>query len=276
MTSRPLPGKVSYSRSAARFRRNATLFLLYALALAGSAAYLGFDPLLFFREFHHVEDILDRAFPPNWSLLWRHSSLYTSLGQTFSIAFLGTLFGGLVALSVAFLAASNTTPHPVVRWIVRGSLSLLRAIPTFVTMLVAQVAVGIGAFSAVIAIFIGSVAMFGKLFAEAIETVEPGPGESITAIGGSRLQAIRYAVLPAAMPSIIAHWLYAYDINLRQAIALGVFGGGGIGFEFYLSQKLLRHDNMLALVVVIVVLISATEWLSDRLRRRFLAGDVLK
>jgi phosphonate transport system permease protein len=112
--------------------------------------------------------------------------------------------------------------------------------------------------------------MFGKLFADAIESVDAGPVESLAAIGSSRWQQIRYAVLPAAAPSIVAHWLYAYDINLRMAIALGVFGGGGIGFELFLSQKLLRHSDMLALVLIILVLITLTERLSDWLRQRLL------
>ncbi len=166
------------------------------------------------------------------------------------------------------VGAGNTSPHPALRFVVRTLLSLERAVPTFVTMLILQIAVGIGAFSTVLAIVLGTVGMFGKIFAEDLESVDIQPVEAIAAIGGSRLQQLRYGILPAARDSLISHWLYAFDINVRIAIALGVFGGGGIGFELYMSQRLLRHRDMLALVLVILVLVMATERVSDRLRRR--------
>lgn len=258
------------------FRLQATLLLAYVLCVTAAAAYLRFDPLELVREFGHVADVADRAWPPNFSLLWKRPSLFTSLGETFSVAFLGTLLGGISALAISLLAASNTTPHPWVRFLARSLLAIERSLPVFVVLLVVQIAVGFGPFSSALAIFIGSIGMFGKLFADAIESVEPGPVESIAAIGGSRWQQIRYGVLPAALPSIVAHWLYAYDVNLRHAIALGVVGGGGLGFEFYLAQKLLRHDDMLALALFISVLVFATERISDFIRSRILASAVLK
>ena len=143
-------------------------------------------------------------------------------------------------------------------------------------MLVFQVAVGIGPFSAALALIIGSIGMFGKLFAESIENVDRGPIESLEAIGATGFQRIRYAIIPAAMPSFISSWFYSFDINLRQAIVLGVYGGGGVGMQLHLAQKTLNYKNMLALVIFIIVLIASMERVSDYLRRKMLGSNTLK
>lgn len=264
----------SRSRPSAKLRKQATLLMAYVLLLAGSAAALGFDPLAIVREFHHVHDVLDRAWPPNVSLLWERPQLYASIMTTLCAAFLGTLMGGLSALGLAVLMASNTTPHPWLRFALQTVLGIQRAVPTFVIMLMMQVAVGIGTFSTVLALVAGTVGMFGKLFAEDLETVDRGPVDAVAALGANRMQRIQFAILPAAKPSLLAHGLYAFDINIRMAIALGVFGGGGIGFEFYLSQKLLRHDDMLALALAILLLVAVTEKVSNLARRRILSDGL--
>ena len=112
-----------------------------------------------------------------------------------------------------------------------------------------------------------------KLFADAIERVDVPPVESIQALGASRLQVIRYGILPLAAPSIVANLFYAFEVNLRGAVALGVFGGGGLGFELDLARAVLRYRDMLACLLLIVVMITVTERLADRVRRRLLAAE---
>jgi len=251
-------------------RIQATLFLALALLVTSAGAFLELHPLEIAQGIPHSADVAGRALPPNFSILWTRPKLLASLGETVSVAFLATLGGGTIALLLSTFAAANTTPHPLARALVRGILAFERSMPVFVILLIVQVAVGFGPFSAMLAILVGSIGLFGKLFADAIEAVDPRPIEALSAIGASRWQRIRYGIVPGAMPTIVSHWLYAFDINFRSAIALGVVGGGGLGFEFYLSQKLLRHDDMLALTILIGVLIFMTERVSDAIRRRLL------
>jgi phosphonate transport system permease protein len=119
-----------------------------------------------------------------------------------------------------------------------------------------------------ISIGIGSFGMFGKLFADAIEHVEHGPLESIFCTGASRAQMVRYGIVPEVLPSFIANMFYAFDINMRTAIGLGMFGGGGLGYELYKAGRTLNYKDQLALILVIVVMISLMERVSDALRRR--------
>src|SRR5499427_5513790 len=233
-----------------RLRWHAVIFAISLATLAALFVYLDVDPLTLFRDFHYVTGLLNEMFPPNLRLLWTKPSIWTSLVQTVSMAALGTLAGACIALILSVLAANNTSPSPKLRLAVRTLLAIERCTPKIVVLLVLLIAVGIGPFAATLSLSIGSIGMFGKLFADAIEQVDTGPVESTAVSGASRLQIIRYAVLPQVAPSIVANVFYAFDVNLRAAVALGVFGGGGIGFELYLARSVLRYQDMLACPMV--------------------------
>ena len=81
---------------------------------------------------------------------------------------------------------------------------------------------------------------------------------------------IRYAVLPQVAPSIIANVFYAFDVNLRAAVALGIFGGGGIGFELNIARSVLRYKDMFACLLLIIVMINLMERVADFFRKRIL------
>lgn len=270
------PDGAGFKRPSHKFKERTTAFLVFTVALVLAGILLGFNPFLIFFEFHNVQDLADRALPPNFELLLSQKSAYASLVETVSMAFLGTLFGGTTALALAFLAARNTTPHPAVAQGIKSLFALERAIPSFAVMLLFQIAVGVGPFSAMIALSIGSIGMFGKLFSEAIESIDPKPIDAIYAAGASKMQVIRYGFLPAVAPSIISNWFYAFDVNVRSAIALGAYGGGGIGFQLVLAQKTLRHDDLLAWVFFILILVASLERVSDFLRSKILKKGALK
>jgi phosphonate transport system permease protein len=251
-----------------RLRRNLALSLVSLAVLAGLFVYVEVDPLTLFSDFHYVTGLLREMFPPNLRLLWVKPSIWTSLVQTVSMALLGTLAGAFIALVLSVLAASNTSPDPKLRLLVRTLLATERCTPNIVVLLVLLIAVGIGPFAATISLCIGSIGMFGKLFADSIEHMDHGPAEAIGATGASRLQIIRYAVLPQVLPSVVANCFYAFDINLRAAVALGVFGGGGIGFELNVARSVLRYKDMFACLLLIMVLINLMERAADFIRRR--------
>jgi len=253
-----------------RYRRRATVFVLLSLAITGISIYLNFNPLLLFTEFHYVRDLIGEMLPPNFSILWTNKTILGSVGQTLAMAFLGTLAGGTIAICMAFLAASNTMPLKLVRIFVRALLALERIIPVLVTVLLFVIAVGLGPFAGVLTITVTTVGTFGKLFTEAIENAEHAPAEAIFSVGATRWQVAHFSILPQVLPSFIANFLYAFDINLRVAIGLGIFGAGGIGLQLYMAMKVLHYPDALALLCVSTALIMLTEKLSDHLRKKIL------
>lgn len=269
----PLPDGV---RPSARFRRRTAIFLTLVAGVVLAGMALKFRPWLLFTDFHYLVRLAGEMVPPNLALLWTKPDLYRSVGETLAMALLGTMAGGCLALGLAFLAAANTSPHPWLRTAMRFFFGLERATPNFIVLLVLLIAVGFGPFAGMLALTVGSIGMFGKLFADAIEQAEAGPAEAVASVGASRSQVVRYAIVPQVLPAVVAHAFYAFDVNVRSAIALGVYGGGGIGFELQLAMKVLRYRDVLALVLLIIVLITLTERVSDALRRRLMGRELLR
>lgn len=259
--------------------RKFLLTILYVLATAGLLcllfAYLDMSPASFVVDFRFIADLAQQMLPPNVALFWAKSSVLVSLVETLSMAFLATIVGGALALLLAFLAATNTTPHPLVRLLMRTLLVANRSVPHLIVILVLLIAVGIGPFAGMLALVFGSVGMYGKFFADAIEQADKGTMESVQSVGSTRLQTIRFAVLPQVMPSFVANLFYAFDYNLRAAIPLGVFGGGGIGFELAFANGLLHYKDVLAYTILIVVMINGMERISDWVRRRIITQPQL-
>ncbi|BET68649.1 hypothetical protein ASA1KI_35670 [Opitutales bacterium ASA1] len=254
------------------FRRRLAIFAAIGAFLVAASAALKFQPWLLFTDFHYLVRLAGEMLPPRIELLWTKPSLYSSVAETIAMALLGTLGGASIALALALLAAANTTPHPLLRTVVRFGFGAERATPNFVVLLVLLIAVGFGPFAGMLALTIGSIGMFGKLFADAIEQVDPAPIEAIESVGAGRWHVIRYAVVPQVLPSVVANGFYAFDVNLRAAIALGVYGGGGLGFELQLAMKVLRYQDVLALVLLVLVMVTLMERVSDFLRRRILGS----
>lgn len=251
-----------------RKRRDAMVFFALTVAfLAAAFTYLEINPFAFLRDLHFVVDLLGEMLPPDFAILWDRG-LWSSIGETFSMAFLGTLGGATLAFLLAFLAADNTTPLRALKPLTRALLGAQRAAPDFAIMLVIVVAVGFGPFAGTLALLLGSTGMFGKLFADAVENVDQRTLDGLWVTGATRLQVIRYGVVPQVLPSFIANTLYLFEINIGGAIALGVFGGGGLGFAMHIANATLSYAKMLAYILVIVLMMIITERIADALRHR--------
>jgi phosphonate transport system permease protein len=247
-----------------------SLFVVVAVCI-----YLKYNPFLIFADFSPIQRLLGEMLPPNFSLLWQ-PTIGKAIAQTASMAFLATFYGCLIAFILAFLTAINTMPLKFVRLITGAFLSLLRIVPPLVYILIFIIAVGLGSFSGMLALIAITVGMFGRLFTDIIENAEHSAADAVFSVGASRLQVIRYAVLPQIIPSFIANCLYAFDVNIRVAISLGIFGGGGIGYQLYMAMQVLHYQDALALICLIIVMIILIEKASDYLRIMILGKEKLR
>jgi len=235
--------------------------------LTGAFWYLDINPFLFFTELHYVVDLISEMLPPALGLYFEKPDLWISVGETFAMAFLGTFFGALIAFFLSLIAARNISPWPALSRLFRVILGAQRAAPDFAIMMVIVVAVGFGPFAGTLALIIGSTGMFGKLFADALESIDEAELEALRALGASNLHVIRYGALPQVIPSFIANTLYLFEINVGGAVALGVFGGGGLGFDLHIANSTLAYRDMLAYILLIVAMMVLTEKVSDFARR---------
>lgn len=265
-----------YILPSVRYKQRVTVFSILSVVIAGTCIYLDFNPLQLFTEFHYVADLIKSMLPPHFGLIWNSSTIPFAILETICMAFLGSFAGGGLAIGIAFMAANNTMPFRVVRVMARAVLAVARVIPPLIIILIFVVAIGLGAFAGMLTLVIGTIGSFGQLFTDIIENTESAPAEAIYSVGASRWQVVRYVIFPQVLPSFIANLFYSYDYNLRAAIGLGIFGGGGIGFQLFLAMRVLQYRDALALVCLTVILIVAMEKISDRLRERIIGGSLTK
>ncbi len=187
-------------------------------------------------------------------------------------AMLATTLGGIIAVPFSFLAARNLTGRSRlslwIYYLARAILNVLRSIEALLYVSIFVFWVGVGAFAGMIALAVTTFALIGKLFSEAIEDIDPGPVEAITATGANRLQSIVYGILPQIIPPFISYSIYQWDINIRYATIIGFAGGGGIGLLFLSYAGLLGYHKAGVAILFIVVIVTLMDFASARLRQR--------
>jgi phosphonate transport system permease protein len=197
---------------------------------------------------------------------WAYRQIYVGISQTLAMAFLGTLLGTMGSLVVGFLAAKNVMPFGFVRQIVRRFLDVLRGIDQLVWGLVFVRAVGLGPLAGVLAIFVSDLGTLSKLYSEAIENIDRKQVEGIRATGAGPLAVIRYGYIPQVLPVFISQSLYFLESNTRSATILGIVGAGGIGMIIIERFRASLYDQVAFVVLNVLVLIFAIDWLSKRVR----------
>ncbi|HLW59935.1 MAG TPA: phosphonate ABC transporter, permease protein PhnE [bacterium] len=192
--------------------------------------------------------------------------------ETIFLALMGTTMGVLFAVPLSFLGAKNLTAHvpagALVYALTRTFFNLTRSIEALVLAIIFTVWVGLGPFAGVLALGVHSIAALGKLYSEAIESIDTGPIEAITATGASGLQVVRYAVVPQIIPQFIAFTIYRWDINVRFSTVIGFVGGGGIGFVLQQYINLLQWRQAATALWMIAIVVVVLDYASAVVRQR--------
>ena len=225
-----------------------------------------FNPGKNFGQLLHDFVSIDLS-PKVWNLVFQQMLV------TIFQAMLATSLGALFALPFSFLAAKNLTGRSRLSvWIYylsRAIFNILRSIEALLYVVIFIFWVGIGPFAGMLALSVTSFALIGKLFSEAIENIDLGPIEAITAVGADRLQTIVYAVIPQIVPPFISYLIYQWDINIRMATIIGFAGGGGIGLTLTTFFGSLQYHRAGTVVACIVVVVALMDFASAKLRQKF-------
>ncbi|HZY37045.1 MAG TPA: phosphonate ABC transporter, permease protein PhnE [Mucilaginibacter sp.] len=215
---------------------------------------------------------LGNLYPPDWKAF---SEMADPALKTIIIAFLGTVFGSVMSIFFALMAASNLA-NPWVRNLTRFLIAFERAIPESVILILLVAASGLGAMSGVVALSLGCIGMLGKLLADIIEGIDPLMIESIESVGGNKAQVIVFGVVPQIIPNIISYTLFRFDINIRLSVLLGAVGAGGIGYELDYSFGMLDYHRAFTAIIIIIAIVFGTERLSYYLRKKIKMEGALK
>lgn len=196
--------------------------------------------------------------------------IITATFETVQMAIIGTLGAVLMALPLSLLAARNTSPHPILYQLIRLLLNLMRSIPELVYALLFVAAVGLGPFTGVMALAFGSVGSISRIFAEAIEQIDPAQVSAVRATGATGIQTFIYSVLPQAIPLFISYTIVYFESNVRHATILGYVGAGGVGFLLFKYTGQSDYDKVMGAALVLVVAVTIIDRFSSWLRQRFI------
>ncbi len=223
-------------------------------------------PLDLIRDSSNMAVFAREFFPPDFHD-WR---IYVKeMVVTLHIAVWGTVLAIVAAVPLGLLCAVNITPA----WIhqpVRRIMDACRATNEMVFAMLFIVAVGLGPFAGVLALFVHTTGTLSKLFSEAVEAIDPRPVEGIRATGAHKLAELAYGVIPQVLPLWLSFSLYRFESNVRSASVVGMVGAGGIGVILFEVIRGFQYAQTCAVLLMLIVTVSLIDVFSAWLRNRFI------
>ena len=235
-----------------------------AALLAVIAWHIEANPARLVRGAPWMWDFVRRMVPPDLRVL---PSALVGAVATIEIALLGTGLAAALAVPLGFLSARNVAP-PTLYYGVRTALNFFRSIDTLVYALLFVAAVGLGPFPGMLAVVAYTTTSLAKLYSETIEGIEPGPVDAIRATGATRLQVLRFGILPQVLPLVLSYVLYRFESNVRAATVLGFVGAGGIGLYLQTYLRMIDYPAASTVLLVTVVMVMLVDFASAQIRAR--------
>ncbi len=235
-----------------------------------------FSPARIWTGLERFGTVASFMFPPHiWTTWEEFSEILNGLGETLAIAFLGTVLGMIFAFPLSFLGAKNINRFTFWRQTARRGYDVIRAFETLILALIFIRAFGLGPLAGILAITVSEIGTFAKLFSEAIENTSERPVDGVKASGGSRLQQIRFGIMPQVNPVILSILLYNFESNVRSGTILGIVGAGGIGFLLSDRISAYRWGEAWSIIFLIIAMVYLIDWLSGLTRARLIGKNEL-
>jgi len=217
---------------------------------------------------------------PNWQLAiseflynteWQHLDVFNKLLQTIVMAFVGTLFAGILAFPLCFIAARNINPNRLGNWLMKRGFDFLRSVDMLIWALFFTRGFGPGPISGIAAIFFTDTGTLGKTYTEAIENIDDKQREGVRSVGASPAIVQRYGVVPQVLPVFLSQALYFWESNTRSATVIGAVGAGGIGLKLIEAMRTNQDwENVAYMVLLILVVVFVFDNISNALRSRLI------
>lgn len=264
---------IAAARAQVRAERSRNLVI--ALVALGIVAFTyrktEFDPAQLLFHADNIGRVFAGFSHPDWA---EFRAVVDKALETLYIAVLGTFFGTVTAVPLSFVGARNLMRRnpvgTVAYFAVRFLMSVIRSIPTLFWGILWVIVVGIGPFPGVLAVTTFSIGLISKLFSEAIEAIDWGQVDALTATGANSVQVVIHGVVPQVMPYMIANVLYSFEVNVHSSTILGAVGAGGMGLLFLEYMGLFEYPKMAMLLIVVIAVTSTIDYSSAAIRRRII------
>ena len=218
-----------------------------------------------------------RAVPGSLTYWYADFDRYIALlWDTILMAITASMIGTFFAFLLCFPASRNLAPNRIVYIASRRFMELCRGIPEILYALVFVFAVGIGPLAGVLAIAIHTAGALGKLFSEVNENASMRPVDGIRAVGGGWFTQMGYGIVPQVTPNFISYTLLRFEVNIRASSIVGFVGAGGIGEELNRVISLYSDDRVAAVLILVVLLVTVIDLISERARTYFIGRENLR
>ena len=223
-------------------------------------------PMDLIRDSGNMAVYASGFFPPDFKE-WR--MYIQEMVVTLEIALWGTVLAIIFAIPCGLLCSSNIVPW----WIyqpMRRLMDSARAINEMVFAMLFVVAVGLGPFAGVLAIFVHTTGILAKLFSESVEAIDPKPVEGIRSTGAYPLEEIIYGVIPQVLPLWVSFTLYRFESNVRSAAVVGMVGAGGIGVVLWEIIRGFQYTQTCAVMLIMILTVIIIDVISSQIRKSFI------
>lgn len=248
--------------SAGRVGRNigsAVAVTLFLIALST----LSVSPDRLSRAWGNAVTMISGFVPPTFTM-----EIALGIFESLLMAFTATTFGVIIGLVVAVLSTDHLVRLPLVGWLLRGAIVIIRGVPDIVYALIFVAALGLGPFAGFLALAISCTALASKFFTDALQSIDPTPVRALEAVGAGRLQAFIGGAWPQFVPSFIGNSLFTSDLALRESAVLGIVGAGGIGFLLHESVTSIDYQTTAGVLIGLVIVVVTVEQLARWARRK--------
>ncbi|WBT60678.1 methionine ABC transporter permease [Kosakonia oryzendophytica] len=213
----------------------------------------------------------------NWEDLW--PLLVNGTLETLYMVGLAAFFTILIGLPVGvllFISRSNgLAPMPKVNTILGALINIGRSLP-FIVLLIAlipftRLLIGttLGSTAAVVPVTIGAFPFFARLTESALDEVDYGRIEAILSMGGNIWHVIGKALLPEALPTLLAAITLTVVMLIGFTSMAGVIGGGGLGdLAIRYGYQRFNDQVMAGTVIILVAMVQGVQMTGERLVRR--------
>jgi len=146
----------------------------------------------------------------------------------------------------------------------------IRTVPVLLWAIVFVILVGLGPLAGTFGIAAYTVGYLAKIYADLFEGTDPEIIEAVRSTGASKLQLVRYVILPETANAILAQVLFMLAHNIRASSILGFVGAGGLGFVVQIYLQNLDYRRLATVLLLVLVIVLIMDGISAWLRKRFL------
>lgn len=206
-------------------------------------------------------------FYPNQASMSNLPSILVNLQETVLLAIATTTTAAVLALAFAL---TDTRGRVKLEWFKRFIASLFRNIPDIVWAIVLLLTFGQNILAGFFALFFATFGFLIRAFTEAIAESSHSSIEALEASGASYCQVVFQAIIPSCITQIVTWVLYMIETNIRSSTLVGILTGTGIGNLFNLYYKSFDYHSASLVVIMLIVVILALEFMSNHIRRAIL------